>query len=52
MELNYHLFESKKEKKSKKENKENKEHSSGYFKFINRFKNHLKKLKIISQMMI
>ena len=45
MELNYHLFESKKEKKSKKENKENKEHSSGYFKFINRFKNHLKKIE-------
>ena len=44
MDLDYHLLDSKDlDKEIKKEQK--KEHSSAYFRFINQFKNHLKKIE-------
>ena len=44
MDSDYHLLETK--ELNEKENKENKnDHSSGYFRFINKFKNHLKKIE-------
>ena len=49
MDLDYHLLNSKdldeEEKKDTKDKKDSKEHSSAYFRFINKFKNHLKKIE-------
>ena len=43
MDSDYHLLESKELDKEQK--KEKKEHSSAYYRFINQFKNHLKKIE-------
>jgi hypothetical protein len=43
MDLDYHLLESK--ELDKEEKKEKKDHSSAYYRFINQFKNHLKKIE-------
>ena len=44
MDSDYKLFDPKQEKEDEKKKKKN-EHSSGYYKFVNQFKNHLKKIE-------
>ena len=44
MDSDYKLFDLKEEKKEK-EKKNKKDHSDGYYKFINQFRNHLKKIE-------
>ena len=41
----YKLFDPKEEEKEKEKNKKKKDHSTGYYKFVNQFKYHLKKIE-------
>ena len=45
MDSDYHLFESNNDKKDSEKNKKQKDHSPAYYKFVNQFRNHLKKLE-------
>ncbi len=45
MDSDYKLFDPKEEEKEDLKKKKKKEHSSGYYKFVNQFKNHLKKIE-------
>ena len=45
MDMDYHLLESKEINEEEKKDNKIKEHSSGYYKFVNQFKNHLKKIE-------
>ena len=44
MDSDYKLFDSKEEKKEK-DKKNKKDHNAGYYKFVNQFRNHLKKIE-------
>ena len=44
MDSDYKLFDPKEEEKEEEKKKKKKDHSSGYYKFINQFKFHLKKI--------
>ena len=45
MDSDYKLFDPKEEEKEEEKKKKKKDHSSGYYKFINQFKFHLKKIE-------
>ena len=45
MDSDYKLFDSKEQEKESEKNKKKKDHSSGYYKFVNQFRNHLKKIE-------
>ena len=45
MDSDYHLFESKESEKIDENKKKKKDHSSGYYKFVNQFRHHLKKIE-------
>ena len=45
MDSDYHLFESNNDKKDSEKNKNQKDHSPAYYKFVNQFRNHLKKIE-------
>jgi len=45
MDSDYHLFESNNDKKGSEKNKTKKDHSPAYYKFVNQFRNHLKKIE-------
>ena len=45
MDSDYHLFDPKQEKDSEKDGKNKKDHTPAYFKFVNQFRNHLKKIE-------
>ena len=45
MDSDYKLFDPKDQEKEDEKKKKKKEHSSGYYKFVNQFRNHLKKIE-------
>ena len=45
MDLDYKLFNPKDQQKEKEKNNKNKEHAVGYYKFVNQFRHHLKKIE-------
>ena len=45
MDTDYHLFETNDDKKDTEKNKNQKDHSPAYYKFVNQFRNHLKKIE-------